>query len=85
MLCLAMQTRLEAVELRESSRRAREQRRASEAEDSQSRTVRQLSCPACGHSLLNAGSVLFQGDALVHARCWRMTESDGETPGPAPA
>jgi hypothetical protein len=85
MRCLAMQTRLEAVELREASRRTREQRRASEASDSQSRTVRQLVCPACGRSLLNAGSVLFQGDALVHALCWRMQDSEGETSGPAPS
>jgi hypothetical protein len=29
------------------------------------------SCAACGMLLAAAGSVLFQGDHLVHARCWR--------------
>jgi hypothetical protein len=85
MRCLAMQTRLEAVDLREESRRTRERRRAPGESDSQDRTVRQLFCPTCGRSLLNAGSVLFQGDQLVHALCWRMPESEGETPGPGPA
>ena len=29
------------------------------------------SCPACGMLLAATGSVLFQGDHLVHASCWR--------------
>ena len=31
----------------------------------------QRTCPVCGVPLVAAGSVLFQGDSLVHARCWQ--------------
>jgi hypothetical protein len=70
MRCLAHQTRLQAVEFRDASRRLRERRLDGNQSESGS-IVRQLLCSACGHSLLNAGSVLFQGDHLVHALCWR--------------
>jgi hypothetical protein len=32
--------------------------------------LRQPVCPACGQSL-KRGTLLFQGDDLVHAICWR--------------
>ena len=31
----------------------------------------QTTCPACGHRLGTSRGVLFQGDQLVHAACWR--------------
>jgi hypothetical protein len=33
--------------------------------------VPQATCPVCGLPLAAGGSVLFQGDHLVHAACWR--------------
>jgi hypothetical protein len=33
--------------------------------------VYQTRCAACGQRLANARGVLFQGDQLVHAACWR--------------
>ena len=38
--------------------------------------VYQTRCAACGQRLANACGVLFQGDQLVHAACWR----DGAEP-----
>jgi hypothetical protein len=32
----------------------------------------QTTCAACGLPLAAGGSVLFQGDHLVHATCWRV-------------
>lgn len=31
----------------------------------------QTTYPACGHRLSTSRGVLFQGDWLVHAACWR--------------
>jgi hypothetical protein len=36
--------------------------------------LRQRMCPACGQRLGTSRGVLFQGDQLVHAPCWRDSE-----------
>jgi hypothetical protein len=46
------------------------------AQDEAGRRVRfsaatRQGCPVCHHPLSAGGSVLFQGDRLVHALCWR--------------
>jgi hypothetical protein len=41
-------------------------------------------CSACGHDLKNGRNLLFQGDQLVHAVCWRATpHSAASDPPPA--
>jgi hypothetical protein len=74
MRCLARETRLDALEQQDRARREAE--RASEAilyarqlvDTVRRRTTR---CPACGEPFTPSRSVLFWGDLLVHADCWR--------------
>jgi hypothetical protein len=40
-------------------------------------------CPTCGHDLKNGRTLLFQGDELVHAWCWRVTPRPA-APDPPP-
>jgi hypothetical protein len=38
----------------------------------------QTVCPACGQRLASPRGVLFQGDQLVHAACWRADDTPVE-------
>jgi hypothetical protein len=72
--CLVRDTQLEAVEQQDRAgyevRRARAAKaRATELIDKV--RLSQATCPACGQSLATSRGVLFQGDVLVHAACWR--------------
>jgi hypothetical protein len=72
--CLVREAELEAVAQQdragyEMTRARAAQARAAELIDK----VRQWqrTCPACGERLGTSRGVLFQGDQLVHATCWR--------------
>jgi hypothetical protein len=74
MRCLARDIELQSIELQDRAglevRRAKAaQARAAELIDKvrQHQTI----CPACGERLAGNRGVLFQGDQLVHAGCWR--------------
>jgi hypothetical protein len=43
----------------------------------------QRTCPTCGLSLATSRGVLFQGDHLVHAACWRADPKPFDDPPPA--
>jgi hypothetical protein len=84
MRCLAREIELESIEQRDRARREAERaaaaiQRANELIDSMA--WRQTSCSACGEPFVPSRSVLFQGDRLVHADCWR---ADGELASDAP-
>jgi hypothetical protein len=66
---------LARVTERSTSQRLLERRPARNIPEDSRRAVaetqlRQPVCPACGQSL-KRGTLLFQGDDLVHAICWR--------------
>jgi hypothetical protein len=42
---------------------------------------RQTVCPVCGERLGTSRGVLFQGDWLVHAACWRDDPKPFDLPG----
>jgi hypothetical protein len=81
--CLARETQLRAAEQQDTASRARQRaeglvERATElVAHARSRT-----CPACDQPLTAGGSVLFQGDVLVHALCWRSPDPDRRIPDP---
>jgi hypothetical protein len=86
MRCLARDTQLESIEQRDRARRAAEGaaaaiRRANELIDSVA--WRQTGCPTCGEPFVVSRSVLFQGDRLVHADCWRAGGETSDAP-PSP-
>jgi hypothetical protein len=58
----AAEMQANAPAVRERARRVMERSRA-----------RDRACPVCDRSLQNSRTVLFQGDQLVHAACWRGT------------
>jgi hypothetical protein len=83
--CLVQEAELEAVEQQdragyEMMRARAAQARAAELID----TVRrwQTRCPVCGERLGTSRGVLFQGDQLVHAACWRDKPEPFEAPPP---
>jgi hypothetical protein len=77
MRCLARDTALASIEHQD---RAAEVRRRSAAATSRAvelvNTVRrsQTHCPVCGEPFGMSRGVLFQGDKLVHAACWRAPD-----------
>ena len=85
MRCVARATQLNAIEQQDRARREAE--RASEAiiyarelvNTARRRTTR---CPACGQPFTSSGGVLFQGDELVHAACWREDPKPFDDPPP---
>jgi hypothetical protein len=86
MRCLGRETRLESVERQDRS--GLERLRASAArvraeELMEAVRVSQATCPACGERLGTSGGVLFQGDQLVHAACWRADPRPFDTAPPA--
>src|SRR5262245_54790926 len=83
--CLAQSTQLESVEQQDRFSRARERAvtltaRASELV-AQARNLPRL-CSVCAR-LLSEGTLLFQGDQLVHAACWRADAERFDDPSPA--
>ena len=42
----------------------------------------QTTCPVCGEGLATSRGVLFQGDHLVHAACWRDDPKLFDAPRP---
>jgi hypothetical protein len=46
-------------------------------------TARLRHCPTCGERLSRARSVLFQGNDLVHAGCWRERRQEATLPATA--
>ena len=84
MRCLVLDTQLQAMELHDRAELAvlaarAAQARALELIDKVRRY--QTSCRTCGERLASSCGVLFQGDDLVHAGCWR---SDADPLGPPP-
>jgi hypothetical protein len=73
MRCLSEETRLDSIEQQDTARRLVECARAavSLAAKRVNMARRLTHCPACGEPFTLRRSVLFQGDQLVHAGCWR--------------
>src|SRR5262245_21839756 len=72
--CVAQEILLDAIEQRERAQLERRHARAARIQaDEMFETVRgvQNTCPTCGEHLRIKGGVLFQGDSLVNAVCWR--------------
>ena len=71
--CLVSETRLDAVEKLDRAGRETERARAAlnEAKALVTGATDATHCPACGEPFTLRRSVLFQGDQLVHADCWR--------------
>jgi hypothetical protein len=74
MRCLAWATGLDAIE--QLDRASREHQRAQGVVERASKLVGQArevqrTCPVCERQLKDGGSLLFQGEVLVHAICWR--------------
>ena len=81
MRCLARATALEAIE--KEDRASRELQRARALVERASKLVErarevQRTCPVCERPLKDGGSLLFQGDVLVHAICWRAEPDPAE-------
>jgi hypothetical protein len=77
MRCLARETQLASIE--QQDRAAKERERAAAATSRATElvnTVRrsQTHCPVCREPFAMSRSVLFQGDKLVHAACWRTPD-----------
>jgi hypothetical protein len=69
--CAARTNLLRALKARDVSQNLGERSQALRAQSRRIRAVRsRLPCAACGTSLASADAVIFQGDRLVHARCW---------------
>jgi hypothetical protein len=47
--------------------------------------VFQTTCPVCAERLGTSRGVLFQGEQLVHATCWRVPDADRPTSPVVPA
>ena len=74
MRCLAQATRLAATEAQASSRQLlkRSHRLIGQAAELVARARGHPSiCPVCDRPLADGGGLLFQGEVLVHAVCWR--------------
>src|SRR5262245_63400291 len=74
MRCLAFATQLQSIEQQDRAAYERlrahaAMARAEELMDAVRQT--QTLCPVCGERLATGAGVLFQGDQLVHAACWR--------------
>jgi hypothetical protein len=79
MRCLAGLTRLATIELEEQV--ARDQQRAKAAVTKAPAmwgSLYQTHCPVCQASLASRRGVLFQGNELVHADCWRASNPSHE-------
>ena len=74
MRCLVRETQLQSIEQQDRAgaahRRARAARKRAEELIDVVRT-QQTTCASCGFDLATIRGVLFQGDDLVHAVCWR--------------
>lgn len=86
MRCLARDTQLDAIAQQDRAafqklRAHAAMVRAEELMDAIRRS--QTTCPACGECLGTSRGVLFQGDQLVHAACWRADPRPFDTAPPA--
>jgi hypothetical protein len=84
--CFAGDTQLKAIEQQDRARR--EADRATAAIDDAKALVnsvrrKQTHCPACREPFGLSRSVLFQGDRLVHAACWRADPKPFDDSPPA--
>jgi len=82
--CLAEDTRLQSIE--QQDRASRESARAKSLLKQARETMAKPgaaadTCSACGRSLKNGRSLLFQGDDLVHALCWHSIPTPDELGG----
>lgn len=79
MRCLARLTRLATIELEEQVARAQERTKAGVTKAcAMWGSLYQTHCPVCQASLASRRGVLFQGNQLVHADCWRASGSPAE-------
>jgi hypothetical protein len=86
MRCLAQATQLDAVEQQDwaSRNRARAEALIEQASELAARArARPWICPVCERALSEGGGLLFQGDVLVHALCWRAAPTPVDDPPPA--
>jgi formylmethanofuran dehydrogenase subunit E len=86
MRCLAQETRLASIEQQDVARRLVECAQAAvrlAEELVRTRRLRGTHCPACGERLASPRGVLFQGDQLVHAGCWRADPKPFDAAPPA--
>jgi hypothetical protein len=84
MRCLARETRLESVEQQDRAglERLRARAAVARAEELIDKVREyQTTCLTCRQRLASSRGVLFQGDQLVHAGCWR---ADPKPFDPAP-
>src|SRR5262245_10629131 len=85
MRCLAREVQMEVIERRDAVRleRLRAQAAKARAEELFDKVRQaQTTCPVCGERLVTSRGVLFQGDWLVHADCWRADPKPFDTPPP---
>jgi hypothetical protein len=85
MRCLAGDTQRKAIEFEDaaSQERQRAQALVQRAEELVAHTkIRNRVCPVCVRPLTEGGSVLFQGELLVHALCWRVDSQWFHDPPP---
>ena len=82
MRCLARKTQLDSIEQQDTARRLVECAKAAvrRAAERVTMTRRLTHCPACGKPFTLRRSVLFQGDQLVHAACWRADATPDTRP-----
>jgi hypothetical protein len=84
MRCLARETPLQSIDQLDraaaAQRRARAARKRTEELIEAVRT-QQTTCARCGFELATIRGVLFQGDDLVHAACWRADPKRPPPPG----
>jgi hypothetical protein len=84
--CVARESELPALREIDRTRQgiARSRRLIERTRDAVQRAkLRTWTCVVCGHSLRVGGGLLFQGDELVHAACWRAPEVQGPPSPPA--
>src|SRR5688572_13284117 len=86
MRCLARATQLESIEQqdRASVERLRTQAAMVRAEELMDAVRVSQTCAVCGERLGTSRGVLFQGDSLVHAACWRAEAASFTSSRPLP-
>jgi hypothetical protein len=86
MRCLARETQLDAIEQQDRASQARQ--RAADAMSRAQELVTRIRthCPVCSEPFAKGRGVLFQGDQLVHAACWRAEPeaTTGSSPSAEP-
>jgi hypothetical protein len=86
MRCLARDTQLESIEQQDRATYERLRAHAAMIKAGELMAVARQTragCPVCGEALATSRGVLFQGDQLVHAACWRADPKPFDDPPPA--